>query len=122
MSAEKKIYSRYIINRGLWTLWKGDPAVAGSRYRSIAITSSESTSIVAMFQVFETEGIGRGFENGKFAGVEGESQLLFDQDFNRMDAASKKVEERLAKAEADGFRHISPQDAREIDLRAASQS
>jgi hypothetical protein len=78
MEKERKIYSRYVFNRGLQTLWKGDAAKAGSQFRSIAITSDEFNSTQGIFQVLALEGIGRGIKDGKFAGSKDDPKVLFD--------------------------------------------
>ena len=78
IAKEQKVYSRYIFNRGLQTLWKGDTAVAGSQFRSVAITSDEFNSTQGTFQVFALEGVGRGIRDGKFAGSEADPKMFKD--------------------------------------------
>ena len=114
----KKVYSRYIFNRGLETLWKGDAAVAGSQFRSIAITSDDFNSTHAIFQVFALEGIGRGIEDGKFAGSDNNPQLLFDADFNSLREAAKKFQELAIQAVEEGFEAITFMDIVEFEEKA----
>jgi hypothetical protein len=103
-ATQRKIYSRYIYNRGLQTLWKGDAANPGALYRTIAITSDEFNSTLGVFQVLELEGTGKGIENGKFAGTEGDPKVLFDSDFNGMDAAAEQFKKLVKEAEAAGLK------------------
>lgn len=101
---ERKIYSRYIYNRGLQTLWKGDAANPGSFYRTISITTDQFNSTVGVFQVIALEGAGKGIENGKFAGTEGDPKILFDKDFNGMDAAAEQFGKLVKDAEQAGYK------------------
>ncbi|WP_158791508.1 hypothetical protein [Granulicella sp. L60] len=107
MADERKAYSRYIFNRGLATLWKGDPATPGALYRSIVLTSADFNSTAAVFQVLELEGAGNGVENGKFAGPQGEPNILFDQDFEGMDDAAKQFNVLVKEAESQGFKMMT---------------
>lgn len=107
MEKERKIYSRYVFNRGLQTLWKGDAAKTGSQFRSIAITSDEFNSTQGIFQVLALEGIGRGIQDGKFAGSKGDPKVLLDKDFRALDEAGKKFDEFVLAAEREGFKKIT---------------
>ena len=120
MTKERKVYSRYSFNRGLQTLWKGDAAVAGSRFRSVAITSDEFNSTRGVFQVFALEGIGKGIKDGKFAGSEGEPKVLVDQDIGGLDAAGARFNELVADAKAQGFTPITFMDIIEFESRLRS--
>lgn len=115
---KRKIYSRYIFNRGLPTLWKGDAARAGSQFRSIAITSDEFNSTQGIFQVFALEGIGNGLENGKFAGSRDDPKVLFDKDSRGLDEAGKKFDELVVAAEREGFKKITFMDIIAVEEEA----
>ena len=118
MAEKKKTYARYIYNRGLQTLWKGDPANPGALFRSVAIVTDEFNSTLGVFQVYALEGRGKGIENGKFAGTEGEPGLLFDKEFNGMDAAAKQFDQVVKEAVAEGFRIFSMWDQIEFEEKA----
>lgn len=118
MEKERKIYSRYVFNRGLQTLWKGDAAKPGSQFRSIAITSDEFNSTQGMFQVLALEGMGRGIQDGKFAGSKDDPKVLFDKDFHGLDEAGKKFDEFVLAAEREGFRKISFMDIIDFEEKA----
>ena len=75
MDTKKKIYSHYIYNRGLNTLWKGDAANPGTLFRSVSLTTNEFNSTLGTFQVYALVGIGIGIENGKFSGTKADSLL-----------------------------------------------
>jgi hypothetical protein len=122
MEEERKIYSRYVFNRGLQTLWKGDAAITGSQFRSIAITSDEFNSTQGIFQVLALEGIGKGIEGGKFAGSRGDPQVLFDKDFRGLDEAGKKFGELVVAAERDGFMRITFMDIIDFEEKARGSS
>jgi hypothetical protein len=120
MTKERKVYSRYIFNRGLQTLWKGDAAVAGSQFRSVVITSDEFNSTQGTFQVFALEGVGRGIKDGKFAGSEADPKVLFDQDVQGLGAAGAKFNELVAGAKKQGFTPITFMDIIEFEARRGS--
>jgi hypothetical protein len=119
MEKERKIYSRYIFNRGLQTLWKGDAAKTGSQFRSITITSDEFNSTQGVFQVLALEGIGKGIQDGKFSGSKDDPKVLFDNDFRGLDEAGKKFDELVAAAEREAFKKISFMDI--IDFEEKSR-
>lgn len=120
MTKERKVYSRYIFNRGLQTLWKGDAAVAGSQFRSVAITSDEFNSTQGTFQVLALEGVGRGIKDGKFAGSGADPKVLFDQDVQGLDPAGAKFNELVADAKRQGFTPITFMDINEFEARQRS--
>ena len=120
MTTERRVYSRYIFNRGLQTLWKGDAAVVGSQFRSVVITSDEFNSTQGTFQVFALEGVGRGIKDGKFAGSEAVPTVLFDQDVQGLDAAGTKFNELVADAKRQGFTPITFMDIIEFKARLRS--
>ncbi len=115
---EKKRYARYVYNRGLQTLWKGDAANPGAFFRSVAIVTDQFNSTVGVFQVYALEGIGKGVENGKFAGTEGEPKLLFDQDFDGMDAAAEQFDKLVKEAEVERFKIMTFWDQIEFEEKA----
>ena len=121
MKKDRKVYSRYIFNRGLQTLWKGDASVAGSPFRSIAITSDEFNSTQGTFQILALEGLGKGVHDGKFAGSDGDPKILFDEDVKGLDAAGKRFDELVTQAEAEGFKRITFMDMIDFEekLRAS---
>jgi hypothetical protein len=118
MKDDRKIYSRYIFNRGLQTLWKGDASVPGSQFRSVAITSDAFNSTQAIFQVFMLEGIGDGIKDGKFAGTRGAPDILSDTDVEGLDVAGEKFEELVSDSERQGFRKIGFMDIVEFEEKA----
>jgi hypothetical protein len=118
MKKERKIYSRYVFNRGLQTLWKGDAAENGSQFRSIAITSDEFNSTQGIFQVLALQGIGKGIQDGKFTGSKDEPEVLLDQDFRGLDEAGKKFDELVAEAECKGFNKITFMDIIDFEEKA----
>jgi hypothetical protein len=118
MEKERKIYSRYVFNRGLQTLWKGDADKTGSQFRSIAITSDEFNSTQGIFQVLALEGIGRGIQDGKFTSLQNDPKVLFDKDFGDLDEAGKKFDEFILAAEQEGFKKITFMDIIDFEEKA----
>ncbi len=116
MKKERKFYARYPIVRGHQALWRGNAAEAGSQFRSVIITSNEFNSTEGTFQVYVLEGIGKGIQDGKFAGAEDDPQLLMDEDFEGLDTACKKLKEIIEDSAAKGFKPISIWD--QIDFQA----
>ena len=94
---------------------------AGSQFRSIAITTDQFNSTVVIFQVLALEGIGKGVKDGKFVGSEDDPKILFDKDFNGLDAAAQKFGELAKDAEASGFKEMTFWDQIEYEekLRAS---
>lgn len=92
METEKKVYARYYIVRELKTMWRGDAAETGSLFREFVITSNQFTSTLGTFQVYGLEGASGGIKDGKFSPSDAEPTLLFDEDFNGLDAAAKQFE------------------------------
>jgi hypothetical protein len=118
MEKERKTYSRYVFNRGLQTLWKGDAAKTGSQFRSIAITSDEFNSTQGIFQVLALEGIGEGIRDGKFSGSKGDPKVLFDDDFRSLDAAGKRFGELVTAAEGEAFKKVTFMDIIDFEEKA----
>jgi hypothetical protein len=114
----KKNYARYIYNRGLVVLWKGDPAEAGAIHRSIALVTDAFNSIDSRCQVYELEGVGKGVTDGKFAGTEGEPTVRFDKDFDRLEEGAAQGKALVKQAEAEGFRQMTIWDQIEFEERA----
>ena len=112
---ERKIYARYIFNRGLQTLWKGDAAEAGSQFRSVVLTSDNFNWTIGIFQVYALEGVGKGIQNGKFAGSDNNPKLIFDKDFDGLDAAAKKFNELVDEAKHEEFEPITFMDIIEFE-------
>jgi hypothetical protein len=121
---ERKPYARYFYNRGLQTFWKGDAAKPGSHFRSVAIAADNFNSTVGTFQVYALEGIGRGIENGRFAGSEDNPRVIFDEDFQGLDRAARKFKELVEGAQSNGFEPITFMDMLEFEdkLRASRTS
>ena len=117
MAKERKTYARYIYNRGLQTFWKGDAANAGSRFRSIAIASDQFNSTEGTFQVYALEGVGKGIQNGKFAGSDDNPQILFDKDIHGLDAAAKEFNELAKDATESGFEPVGFMEMLEFEAK-----
>jgi hypothetical protein len=117
LAEERKTYARYIYNRGLQTFWKGDAAKAKSQFRSIAIASDQFNSTEGTFQVYALEGVGKGIEKGKFVGSEDDPLILFDKDFNGLEAAASRFEELANDAQRSGFEPISFMDMLEFEAK-----
>jgi len=107
LARARKQYSRYYIVRGNQALWKGDPDEDGSGFRQFLITSNEFFSTAGAFQVYGLEGTGKGIKDGKLATSDEEPKLLFDDDFNGLEAASKKFTQLVTQARKEGFREMS---------------
>ena len=117
MEKERKFHARYYIIRGQKALWKGGPAEHGSQYRNIVITSNQFTSTQGKFQVYALEGTGKGIQGGEFAGPENEPQLMFDEDFDGLDAAVAKFEQIVQDSLVNGFTPFSLMDEMELQAR-----
>jgi hypothetical protein len=103
---DKKSYARYFIVRGNQALWRGDPAVTGAQFRQVVITSDEWNSTEGTFQVYALAGTGMGIVEDRLR-VLPEPAVLFDGDFQGLDAAGEKFEQIVKEAQAQGFRAIS---------------
>ena len=117
MAEERKVYARYLFNRGLQTLWKGDPAKEGAQFREVAISSDEFNSTQGTFQVYELEGTGLGVKDGKFAGSDKKPRVVFDKDIRGLDEAVKKFTELVKEAEGQGFQRITLIDILEFESK-----
>ena len=106
MPEQKEHYARYVIVRGHQALWKGDPSEKGAQFRQVVITSDEWMLTTGAFQVYALEGRGSGIVDHKLS-VEPNPKVLFDADFNGLEAASKKSGDLVKEAEALGFRVIT---------------
>ena len=111
MEKERKLYARYYIIRGQKALWKGGPAEHDSQYRNIVITSNQFTSTQGKFQIYALEGTGKGIQDGEFAGPENEPQLIFDEDFDGLDAAVGAMHHRT------NLRQFAPADRQDASYK-----
>lgn len=96
---------------------EGDPAVSGSKFRQILVTSNEWNSTEGVFQVYGIEGTGKGTSGGKLAILDAEPIFLFDGDFQGLEIAGKKFDELLELSLAEGFNPISVIDAMEFQAK-----
>jgi hypothetical protein len=103
VATAKKHYARYYIVRDLETMWRGDPAEVGSRFRTLVITSNAFTSTDATFQVYALEGASAGVKDKKFAPSDEEPTVLFDKDFHGADSAAKEFDRLVTEAKTMGF-------------------
>jgi hypothetical protein len=118
VAKERKPYARYYIVRGYREMSAGDPAQDGAPFRRFVITSNEFTSTQGIFQVYCLECIGKGIKDGKLATSDEEPRVLFDEDFQGLDAAAKKFEELVAEAQTRGFKPITIMDVLNSEARA----
>jgi hypothetical protein len=117
VAKERKSYARYIYNRGLQTFWKGDAAKVGSQFRSVAIASDQFNSTDGIFQVYALEGVGKGIQDGRFAGSDDDPRILFDKDIHGLRAAAKQFNELAEDAQRSGFEPISFMDMLEFEAK-----
>jgi hypothetical protein len=125
MATAKKHYARYYIVRGEQTMWVGDAAEVGSSFRQFVITSNEFTSSLGIFQVYCLEGASGGIKDGKLAASDAEPTVLFDKDFNGLDAAAKQFEQLIEEAQKRGFKPITMMEILEFEdkrRRSSQQS
>lgn len=113
----RKPYARYYIIRGHQALWKGDPADSGAQFRQVVITSNEWNSTQGIFQVYGIEGTGKGIRNGKLAVSENDPTILFDKDFQGLDAAGKQFDQMMQDAQAQGFKPVTLVDELEFQAK-----
>lgn len=118
MSTDKASFSRYFINRGLTTLWKGDAAEPGASFRSIVLTSPDFNSTSGPFQVLALEGTGAGVKDGRFAGTQGTTKVLFDEDRDGAEKAAEQYKALIEAAEAEGFSVVTIWDEIEFENKA----
>jgi hypothetical protein len=121
MEKKRKPYARYYIVRGHQAFWKGDPAVSGSQFRQLVITSDEFNSTQGTFQVYELEGTGKGIQDGKLSVSQDEPRILVDEDFAGLDAAGKKFKEMAEDAQKRGFKAVTLMDELEFQAKAREQ-
>lgn len=117
MARAKKHYARYYIVRGLQTMWLGDAAEVGSPFREFVITSNEFNSTIGTFQVLGLEGASGGIKDGRFAPSDAEPTVLFDKDFDGLDAAVKQFEQLVVEAQRHGFKPITMMEMVEFEDR-----
>lgn len=120
MAGERKIFARYIYNTGLRTFWKGDASKAGSQFRSVAMTTDAFANTESVYQVYALEGTGKGIVNGKFAGTEASTTVLFDKDFQGLTAAAKQFSELADDAQREGFKPIDFMDWLEYESKLST--
>jgi hypothetical protein len=120
MAGERKTFARYVYNTGLRTFWKGDASKSGSQFRSIAMTTDSFANTGSIYQVYGLEGTGRGIVNGKFAGTEENTKVLFDKDFQGLEAAAKQFSELADNAQTEGFKLIDFMEWLEYESRLSS--
>ncbi|SRR5258708_5185566 len=121
MPKERKPYARYYIIRGHQALWKGDPAESGAQFRQLVITSNEFNSTQGTFQVYGLEGTGNGIRDGKFATSGDDPKVLFDDDFNGLQAAVQRFTRMLEEANAQGFKEVTMMDELEFNAKLRGQ-
>jgi hypothetical protein len=109
-----KNYARYYIVRDNQALWRGGPAESGAQFRQVVITSNEWNSTHGLFQVYAIEGTGKGILEGKLAVSDQEPTLLFDGDFQGLDAATKECNQLMQESLARGFKPVTSMDDREF--------
>jgi hypothetical protein len=112
--SDRKQNARYYVVRGHLALWKGDPAVSGSKFRQILVTSNEWNSTEGVFQVYGIEGTGKGISGGKLAILDTEPICLFDGDFQGLETAGKKFDELVNLSIAEGFKPVTLIDVMEF--------
>jgi hypothetical protein len=106
MATAKKAYARYYIVRENEVMWGGDPAVAGTPFRQFVITSNEFVSTLGTFQVYGLEAASGGIKDGRLT-TSGEPSVVFDKDFDGLNAAVKQFEELTKAAEKVGLQRTS---------------
>jgi hypothetical protein len=110
MEKERKTYARHFIVRGGVALWNGDAAEAGSRFRQFVITSNEFNSTAGIFQAYALEGTAKGVKDGALLISDQDPKVLFDEDFNGLDSAVKKVKTMVEASEKVGFKVMTMMD------------
>jgi len=102
-------------------LWKGDPALSGTGFRQVVITSNDWNATEGTFQVYAVEGTGRGMAESTMAGAQ-EPAVLFDSDFEGLAAAGKKFTELVADAKSRGYSVLSLFDELDFQTQLKEQS
>lgn len=119
--ADRKSPGRYCFIRGHQALWKGDPAVSGSQFRQVVITSNDWNSTEGTFQVYAVEGTGLGMAESTMAGAQ-EPSVLFDSDFEGLEPAGRKFTELVAEAKALGYSVLALFDELDFQTQLKEQS
>jgi hypothetical protein len=124
MATAKKPYARYYIVRELQTMWRGEAADPGAKFRQVAITSNEFNSTLGIFQVFALEGASAGIKDGKFTTSDEEPEVLFDKDFDGLDSAAERFELLVSEAQKAGFHPTTTMEILEFEdkVRRSQQS
>ncbi len=120
MPEDKKVFARYHIVRGSQTMWIGDAAENGARFREVRMHSNDSTSPFGVFQVYCLQGRGQGLKDGTLR--VGPPELLFDADFQGQEEADNKFAELIRQAQQEGFRVPSAIEMLEFQAKAQEQS
>jgi hypothetical protein len=115
MATAKKAYARYFIVRGFETMWHGDPAQIGSRFRTFVITSNEFNSTQGTFQVYGLEAASTGIKDKRLAASDEEPAILFDKDFNGLDSAAKEFDRLVTDAQKGGFQKMTMMETLEFE-------
>jgi len=107
MKQNRRVYSRYHLNRGNVALWKGSSTERGSTFRQVVLTSDAWNSTDAIFQIFALEGTSNGLKNGVLDIDDAQIKVLFDEDRQGLKAAADKAQELVQQAQRDGFKELS---------------
>lgn len=118
---QQRSSAQYFYIHGHQSFWRGNPSDHGSVFRTIVISSDQWNDNTGKFQVYAIEGVGRGMEDGKFAGVTDKPTVIFDQDYQNAEDAGKTFKELSHDSEGKGFRAITLWDVIEIEANARSQ-
>lgn len=70
------------------------------------MTTDAFANTESIYQVYALEGTGKGIVNGKFAGTEDDTKILFDKDIQGLKVAAKQFSELANDAQRDGFKPI----------------
>lgn len=119
MQEAKKIFARYYIVRGNQSLWVGNAADDGARFRQVCITSNEWASPFGVFQVYCLQGIGQGLKYGTLH--VGPPELVFDADIDGLSRAEEKFSELVRQAQQEGYRVPSIIETLEFQAKAQQQ-
>jgi hypothetical protein len=103
---DRSSYGRYCFIRGHQALWKGDPAISGSEFRQVVITSNDWNANEGTFQVYAIGGRASGLAEATLA-VSREPALLYDGDFATLEAAGHRFAELVKEAKAQGFKSLA---------------
>jgi len=97
-------------------MWGGDPGEAGSPFRQFVITSNEIFSTDGAFQVLGLEAASGGIRDAKLT-TSGEPKVIFDKDFDGLDAAAKQFEKLVDESKKLGLKERSMMEILEFEDR-----